>query len=194
MKRLLLVLALAAVLSPAALAKGPSQAAISGPGLARTLSFKGNGEHEGTALYDLAQDAGFFPAVFGQSPDPMLHGRLSGTLGPKYTIHYVVPAGEGTKYRVVQDLYPYAHGGPVTHMKAGQLIFGERSQGGWYRGDPGLKALLVRHGLPRTASRLTATPAGGNDTAVMLGIGAPLAVLLAGAAVFVARRRIFGSR
>ncbi|HUK94811.1 MAG TPA: hypothetical protein VLU96_07115 [Gaiellaceae bacterium] len=189
MKRLLLVLAFAAAFAPAALAKGPSQAAISGPGLAGTLSFEGNGEHEGTALYDLTQDAGFFPAVFGQSPDPMLHGRPSGTLGPRYTIHYVVPDGEGTKWRVVQDLYPYAQGGPVTHMTAGQGIFGEQTRGGWYRSDPGLEALLVRHGLPRVAPSSGAGSSAAS-TATALAIGAPVAILIAGAAAFVMRRRL----
>ncbi len=195
MKRLALVFVLvaAAVLAPAALAKGPSEATITGPGLAKALSISGNGESQGTALGYLTEYAGFFPAVFGQIPDPMLHGRPSGTLGPKYTIHYVVPDGESTKHRIVQDLYPYARGGPVTHMKAGQLIFGDRSRGGWYRGDPALEALLVRNGLPRTAPRLRARPAprphGGNDTAMKLGIGAPIALLLAGGAAFVARRR-----
>jgi hypothetical protein len=198
MKRLVFVLVAAAMLAPAALAKGPSRATITGPGLGKALSITGNGESSGTALGYLTEYTGFFPAVFGQSPDPMLHGRPSGTLGPKYAIHYVVPDGESTKYRVVQDLYPYARGGPVTHMKADQAIFGDRSRGGWYRGDPALKALLVRNGLPRTAPRLRATPAsrsaGGNDTAVMLGIGAPLAVLLAGGAAFVVGRRMLRSR
>lgn len=186
MKRLLIVLIAALVVAPAALAKGPSRATITGPGLDKPLSISGNGESSGTALGYLTEYAGFFPAVFGQIPDPMLGARPAGTLGPKYTIHYVVPDGESTDSRLVQDLYPYARGGPVTHMKAGQLIFGERSRGGWYRGDPALKPLLVRHGLPRTAPR---APEGGSGTAMMLGIGAPLLVLLVGASAVVVRRR-----
>jgi hypothetical protein len=194
MKRLVFVLVAAAVLAPAALAKGPSRATITGPGLGKALSITGNGESSGTALGYLTQYTGFFPAVFGQIPDPMLRARPAGNLGPKYTIHYVVPDGEGTRWRLVQELYPYARGGPVTHMKADQRIFGDRSRGGWYRGDPALEALLVRNGLPRTAPGLSARSTGGNDTAVMLGIGAPLAVLLAGGAAFVVGRRILRSR
>src|SRR4249920_4203774 len=149
MKRLALVLVAAAVLAPTALAKGPSQASITGPGLGKPLSFTGNGESEGTALGYLTEYTGFFPAVFGQSPDPML-GRPAGKLGPRYTIHFVVPGGYGKRYRLTQDVYPYAQGGAVTHMTAGQRIFDvDRSRGGWYRGGHALKALLVRAGLPR---------------------------------------------
>jgi len=186
-KRLVLVLVAAAVLAPAALAKGPSQATITGPGLSR-LTITGNGESSGTTLGYLTEYTGFFPGLFGQSPDPMLHGRPDGNLGPMYTIHFVVPDGEGTKWRIVQDLYPYAAGGAVSYMRPDQLIFGDRSRGGWYRTDPALKRLLVRHGLPRTAPR-EAESGSSSGTAVMLGIGAPLAVLLAAAGALVARRR-----
>jgi hypothetical protein len=186
MKRLLLVLVVAAVFAPVALAKGPSQAAITGPGLGKPLSFTGNGESEGTALGYLTEYTGFFPAVFGQSPDPMLGGRPSGELGPKYTIHFVVPGGYGKRYRLTQDVYPYATGGAVTHMTAGQRIFDvDRSRGGWYRGGPALKAMLVRAGLPRPAPSSS-----GSNTAVMLGIGAPLAALVVAAAALVATRRV----
>jgi hypothetical protein len=204
MKRFLLVLVAALVLAPAALAKGPSQATITGPGLDRPLSITGNGESEGTALGYLTEYAGFFPATFGQSPDPMLSARPAGKLGPRYRIHYVVPGGEGTSYRLVQDLYPYARGGPVTFMKAGQRIFDlDRSQGGWYRTDPALKRLLVSSGLPRTAPSSSLGSAArsnvdagssGSTVALILGLGALLAILLAGSVALFARRRMVAAR
>ena len=79
------------MLAPAALAKGPSRATITGPGLGESPLHQRERRKQGTALGYLTEYTGFFPAVFGQIPDPMLHGRPSGTLGPKYTIHYVVP-------------------------------------------------------------------------------------------------------
>ena len=86
MKRLLFVLCAAALLAPAALAKGPSEASITGPGLSKPITF--NGMDDASRLTEYT---GVFPAVFGQSPDPMLKGRPAGSLGQKYTIRYVVP-------------------------------------------------------------------------------------------------------
>lgn len=144
----LLVLALPTV----AAAKGPTSASITGPGLERSLSIKGNGEGPGTALGTLASSSGFFPQMFGQSPDPTLASRPSGTLGPRYTATYVVPGPNSVQSRVVQYLYPYAKPVPLTFMKPGQKFWEERkAHGGWYRSSARLKAVLVRAGLPATA-------------------------------------------
>jgi hypothetical protein len=49
-----------------------------------------------------------------------------------------------------QELYPYAAGGPVTFMRPGQAFWGDqRTVGGWYRGTPDLKAMLIKAGLPK---------------------------------------------
>jgi hypothetical protein len=181
MRRLVFVLLAAATLAPAALAKGPSAATITGPGLDHALAVKGT-EASG-ALGELTQSSGFFPAAFGQEPSPMLDRRPR-SLGSRYTIRYIVPGGE--IYHLTQDLYPYARGGAVTYMKPGQAIFGTRSHGGWYRGGVDLKRTLVAAGLPRT------TPSSGGASALLLGLGIPGAVLLTGAAVLVARRRATG--
>jgi hypothetical protein len=182
MRRFVFVLLAAAILAPAALAKGPSAASITGPGLGHALVVKGT-ESSG-ALGALTNYTGFFPAAFGQSPDPMLHVRPAG-LGPRYTIRYLVPAGGNVVFHLTQDLYPYARGGAVTYLKPGQRIFDMRTRGGWYRGGEALKQTLVQAGLPRTRP----ARADGANLAVLLGVGAPGALLLAGAALFVARRR-----
>jgi hypothetical protein len=183
MKRLLFVLFAAALLAPAALAKGPSEATITGPGLGKPISFKGLGDAS-----KLTEYAGVFPAVFGQSPDPMLRGRPAGRLGPKYTIRYVVPGGNSQTFRLSQDLYPYAQAGALTYMKPGQPIFGAKTTGGWYPAGVALKDLLVRAGLPRSAPR-AASASSGTNLALVAGIGIPGALVLAGAALLVARRR-----
>ena len=55
MKRLLLVLAVAALAFPvAAVAKGPSEAKITGPGLAKAITITGP-EEEGSPLMDFAE-------------------------------------------------------------------------------------------------------------------------------------------
>jgi hypothetical protein len=182
MRRLAFVFILAAVLAPAALAKGPSAASVSGPGLGKALAVKGS--EDSGPLGELTQWSGFFPAAFGQQPDPMLHGRPDGKLGARYTIRYLVPGPDNERFRITQDLYPYAQGGALTYTRPGQRIFDMRTRGGWYRGGQELKRVLVHAGLPRTARSSS-----GSNLAVLLGIGAPGAVIVAGAAIFLARRR-----
>ena len=92
-------------------------------------------------------EAGFFPAAFGQSPDPMLPKRPAGNLGPRMIIRYVVPGGDNQTFHVTQDVYPYAKGGTVTYMKPNQPIFGMGTVGGWFRAWD-MKRTLVAQGLP----------------------------------------------
>jgi hypothetical protein len=186
MNRSMLVLAALAVgllLPTAAAAKGPSEASISGGGLAKTIKISGNGETEATPLGRLTMEAGFFPAAFGQSPDPMLPTRPKGNLGPRLIIRYVVP-GEGNQtFHVTQAVYPYAKGGALTYMKPNQPIFGMGTIGGWYRAY-GLKRTLVAQGV---AARAPGSSSGSNF-ALLAGLGIPGALALGGAAVFFRRK------
>ena len=147
MTRLMLIFAIAALALPsAALAKGPSAATMEGPGGGGGISFSGD---EGSGpLGQLTEQAGFFPAVFGQEPNPMLAGRPKGDLGPKYTITYTVPGGEGDEFTVRQDVYPYADPSPVTYLAPGQKVFDMTTRGGWFQAGPDLKTTLVSAGLP----------------------------------------------
>ncbi len=147
------VIALLAVLVPtAALAKGASEASITGPGLSDPISLAGEGQPDGEQLMQLAETAGFFPAVFVRSPDPMLDERPAGDLGPKYTITYVMPGPGGDVDRLVQDVYPYAQPEPVTYTAPGQPFFGtEKTRGGWFVATLQLKDQLVEAGLTRNA-------------------------------------------
>src|SRR5205823_4318944 len=96
----LAALALALLLPTAAAATGPSEASITGGTLSKALKLVGNGETAGTPLGELTMESGFFPAAYGQSPDPMLPARPSGNLGPKLTIRCVVPGGDGKTFHV----------------------------------------------------------------------------------------------
>ena len=151
MKRVLLVLAIAMLALPAtALAKGPSEAKITGPGLAKAITITG-AETEGSPLMDLAEAAGFFPAAFGQTPNPMTSTAPKGDLGPKYAIDYTVPGGNMVTFKIHQDAYPYAKPYSVSYMPSGQPIFDIQTKGGWFT-DTRLKEVLVAHGLAKTAS------------------------------------------
>lgn len=142
------------LLTPAtATAKGPTAASISGPGLSRPLLLRGFGESgDGSPLAVLTMDGGFFPAAFGQSPDPMLPGRPAADLGPRYVVVYTVPGPSDTDH-IRQELFPYAEGGPVLYTAPNQPFFdSERTRGGWFRAPERLKAALVRAGFPDTPS------------------------------------------
>ncbi len=188
MKNVLLTLVVAGLCLPAtALGKGPSAASLDGPG-GGGISFTGDGESGGTQLGDLTQQAGFFPAVFAQEPNPMLASRPKGDLGPRYTITYTVPGPNNEVWKIHQDVYPYATPSPVTYMEPGQEIFQtEGTRGGWFQADLRLKATLVSAGLPARA------PAASSEDASfpidLVGLLAA-ALLLATATTFVVRRRI----
>ena len=153
MRRYFIAATLVALALPAvAVAKGPASALISGPGIERALVVNGDGEVPGTMLGTLASASGFFPQMFGQSPDPTLASRPSGPLGSRYKVVYVVPGPNNTRSRVVQHVYPYAKPFVLTYMKPGQLFWeGERAHGGWYRDSPALKRMLIRAGLSAKA-------------------------------------------
>ena len=188
MFRLSIVLVLAALAVPvAASAKGPTEGSITGPGFSKTVKvvYDGGG---GSAGDNLTQQSGFFPASFGQSPDPMLHGKPAGPLGPRYAISWKLPGGAGgATFRIRQDLYPYARGGAVTFTKPGQPIFDLTTRGGWYR-DPALKRTLVSLGLAAHA------PSEGSGVNYALVLGLAAAGLIGAAALLLVVRRQRGQR
>jgi len=184
---LLLLAAIALAMPTTAVAKGPSSASIDGPGTGGGLKFSGDGESGGTPLGTLTEQAGFFPAMFGQTPDPMQKDRPQGELGPTYTITYSVPNGEGKTDRLVQNVYPYANP-PVTYTKPGQKFFGEmESHGGWFRSEEGLKQTLVSAGLPNSAPSSSSSDDSFFSAGLLGLFGA--ALLLAMTTAIVLRRR-----
>ena len=176
---------LAFVAAPAALAKGPTEAQISGPGLGKAILLSGNAEGGSPSDFGtLVEGLGFFPSVFGQQPDPMLQGRPGGELGPRYTVKYQVPTGDTTTALISQDLYPYADGGPVAYMRPGQIVFGTTVPGGWFRAADSVKPLLVDRGLQPTAP-------GADEGSDLLGpLAIFAAILLAGALFVLALTRV----
>ena len=193
MKRLLFLLAVAALALPAtALAKGPSQARITGPGLTKAIVLAG-AEAEGTPIMDLADAAGFFPAAFGQEPDPMSPAPPKSTLGPKYSLDYVVPGGNTLNYKIHQDLYPYANSGGWSFMPKGQPIFDMTTHGGWFQ-DARLKGILVAHGLPKSVPTPTSSQSSNAGFFSTGKIGALILVLFGiGAAAVLTRRHLRGT-
>jgi hypothetical protein len=162
-RTLMLVVATALVAAPAAPAKGPISANVSGPGDGSGgsgIAIGGDGEGgNSTPLGRLVESAGFFPAAFGQVPDPMLQQRPKGRLGPRYTIRYRVPGPNNEDDTIVQDVYPYATPSAVTYTRPGQPFFGsEHTRGGWFVGGSELRSVLVAAGLPAKPSLTDGTP------------------------------------
>ena len=178
------------VLTATAVAKGPSEAAVEGAGLETPLSFRGMGEPGSSSrLARLAEAAGFFPAVFRQTPDPMLAKRPTGDLGPRSTITYRLP-GPGGSVSIHQDVYPYAAGGPVTYTRPGQSFFGwGKTRGGWFVGSSDLKTVLVEAGLPATAPSPEGDGRSPLDPSPLTVVLAATALALAAASAVVVRRR-----
>jgi hypothetical protein len=165
-------------LATPALAKGTTQASITGPGLARPVivSVAAASEalpEQGDALSSLADQTGLFTVLFGANigdvavpdqPSRLRTPPAAATLGPKYTVSYTVPgitpAPGQARDQIRQYLYPRAAGGPVIYTLPGQQGFGQPVQAtGWLRGTPQLTATLTRLGIPAGASRPSAPSA-----------------------------------
>jgi hypothetical protein len=188
-----IVALLATVVPTAALAKGASEAEIDGPGLSSPIKLSGSGEPgSATQLGQIAGATGFLPAVFGGGRDPqeLLTERPKGTLGPRYTITYVMPGPNNQEDTLVQDVYPYAQPEAVTYTKPGQRFWNnERTHGGWYLSSwylaASLKDQLVAAGLPPNA------PTGDDGFRLPLAgiLAAAVALALGGLAAYAIRRR-----
>jgi hypothetical protein len=153
-----------------ALAKGTTQASITGPGLARPVTIAAAAGSEalpgqGEALSHLADQTGLYTVLFGPAtgdvslpdqPSRLRTPPAAATLGPKYTVTYTVPGitpapGQASD-RIRQYVYPRAAGGPVVYTRPGQRGFGQPLQvTGWFRGTARLTATLTRLGVPAGA-------------------------------------------
>ena len=175
MKRLVLVAIAALVLPAGALAKGPSAAAISGPGIG-TIDISGDAESGVASTFSRVTDgAGFFPAVYRTQPDPMLRTRPEVKLGPRYRIAWTLPTPTG-KSILYQDVYPYAKPYAVTYMRPGQTFSGGTTHGGWSVGGTELKQALVAAGLSASPSPSSSS---GLSASELAGISAGAAAALA---------------
>jgi hypothetical protein len=138
-----------------AMAKGPDQATITGPGLDKPVVVTGFGEPgSGDKLGELADGSGLFLVMFGSdgSARTIVNEAPTGDLGPKFQLSYRVPDGTEAGSTVRQDLYPQAAGGPVTYTTPGQAVFGTTTTGGWYQSPASFGRVLTQLGLPSQAN------------------------------------------
>ena len=189
MKKLALIAIVALALPATALAKGPSHAAIAGPGIT-TIRISG-AESSATPFWRLVEAAGWFEAAWG--PPRLPQAPPEGELGPRYTITWAVPSSS----RLRQDVYPYAKPYPVTYMQSGQNIWGTPVKGGWFVGGVKLKKALARVGVPADAPQMPSPPSASHEPpaqASASGLRArDIGAIVAGAVVF-ALALLFGVR
>ena len=190
MKRIVLVVIAALALPAVALAKGPSAASISGPGIG-TIDISGDAENGvGSTFSRVTDGAGFFAAVYRPEPDPMLRTRPQVQLGPRYRIAWALPTSAG-KSTLYQDVYPYAKPYAVTYMRPGQTFYGGMTtRGGWFVGGMELKQALVAAGLPVSPSSSSSSGLSASALAgISAGAVAALALAILGAITVRRRRR-----
>jgi len=171
MRRLLVVvLAAAAILvTPAtALAKGPSAASISGPGLSAPLRVDGRGDLGGPGqLGGFMQHAGFSEGVWGPQAGLTAMDEPEGELGPRYIVSWTLSGPTGVDDTVRQDLYPYA--GPVrsaTSRPGSRSSTASAPRAAGSRAAASLSALLFDLGL-----REPVFPATTPGSLVLAGLG-----------------------
>jgi len=119
----------AVMLATPALAKGPTEARITGPGLAHAIIVSGGGEPgQQGLLTSLAERTGFFKMLFGglsgiPAPVRLRTPPPHASLGPRYTVIFTVPGvppqGNERFGRIRQELYLHAVGGPVIYTPSG---------------------------------------------------------------------------
>jgi hypothetical protein len=197
-----MTIAAAMTLATPALAKGPTQARITGPGLDRAIVLSGNGEPGLPGrLATLGEQTSLFTVLFGAGGSVPAPARLrppppQASLGPRYTITYTVPGvnpGPGEQFgRIRQDVYPRAAGGPVIYTSPGQNGFGLGLQAsGWFRGSPRLTRVLAQLGVPPRPGTEPARPARHSPAALaaaahQAGSGIPGWLIAAAAVIAVA--------
>jgi hypothetical protein len=187
-----LVIAVVLALASPASAKGPSEGTIEGEGLEAPIAIS---HGEGTPGGDrLIEDVGFFEVTFGMFPSGRMTEAPTTDLGPELTIRWRVPGPDGLDDEIVQSLYPYAEGGPLTYTVPGQPFFEiEETIGGWFRAPDRLLDTLVAMGVPDepAIAPAVATSSGPGSGSRWTPIGASLAAMVllgAGLAVFSRRR------
>lgn len=169
--------------SPAS-AKGMAGGTIEGDGIATPIDVFST-DVPGAA--NLVNETGVYETVWEASPSHALDAAPTDVLGPVFTIRWSLMGPNGD-VPVVQDVYPYAEGGPVTHTAAGQPLWdGGHTVGGWFRSPERLVARFEALGVPTLASLSVADGGVGTHWAP---IGASLvAVLLLGSGLAMASRR-----
>jgi hypothetical protein len=147
-------------LAAPALAKGENErfsvsVVITGPALNRPIRMSGTihgflySEQQPSPLADLFRRSGVMGFTEPGSGYYTIAPDLA-TLGPKYEVSYTLQLPDTTN-PIVENLYPYAKGGPMVFARGNQRIEGGKVPSAWYVAPSSLLTTLVGLGFPRTA-------------------------------------------
>ncbi|MCH7584570.1 MAG: hypothetical protein IH941_05355 [Acidobacteria bacterium] len=148
------VAGLVLAMSIPAFAKGVYQVTLTGGG--QEVTFNGSGEpNTNTILSNLSGSARFFDGLW---TDDHLIPLPSGNLGPQIAAVWLF-IGPNDDIPVVQHLYPFAEGGPVAHIPAGQVFINDSIREAWFPLGPDIGEDLAAVGfdLDALGSRTAAT-------------------------------------
>jgi hypothetical protein len=137
-----------------AMAKGPSQGVITGPGLEDPIRLREPGATTtGFNFERLVERSGFFVGLWGAHDRGRLAGRPPGNLGPRYTITYAMGSPRRHPDRIIQYVFPFAEPQPITYVPANQTYWGSsETVGAWFAARIGFTRTLLRLGLPASGS------------------------------------------
>ena len=146
---------------------------------------------ENSGLYGADPDAGWYVLA----PDPK-------SLGPEYSVVYVLKSADGAIQRLTQTLYPYAPGRPIFHWRPEGGSHIGTNDGLWFSAPTAILQLLIAQGLPASPPR-AAGPAPASETTsqpvvnvgisrvwIALGMIGALTLLLVGGAAAGRRRSV----
>ena len=127
-------------------AKGPQEATIDGEGLSAPITLTPADE-----IYELAEASAFWTVVGSLSPVDPQTTQPTGDLGPELTITWTLPSGRDE----VQEhlVYPWADGGPVAFVPAGQPTMSYDETPGAWHSVPDMPAALAGLGIDEAAVR-----------------------------------------
>ncbi len=179
--------ALILISAAAALAKGPDQAIVSGPGIEQPIAVRVPGASTiGPDMASLVESSGIMDQLWCASCGHLSAKQLAGNLGPMYLVRYRVPALTGGPTRwVEQRAYPFAQPRPLTFVAPGQPFWHQRTVGGWYEAEPRLQHILVGIGVPNGSTATTPWVDTASETPFWLSAGAIAAAIAVVIAIIV---------
>lgn len=157
-------------------AKGATGGTIEGEGIEDAI----------TVPADLSGQSGLYELIWESDGTTRLGEAPTADLGPRFVLTWML-VGPNGDVPIEQELYPYAEGGPVTHVAAGQPMWeAAETLGGWSTAPQGFVTRLETLGLSRPVA---AGGDGGGTGWAAIGASVAAVVLLGlGLALFSRRR------
>lgn len=150
-------------------------------------TLEGDGMDEAIAVpAELSGSSGLYELIWDTAGATRLADAPSADLGPRFVLTWMLMGPNGD-VPIEQEIYPYAEGGPVTFVAAGQPMWESATTlGGWSTASPGFVTQLESLGVSRAAA---ASTGGGGTTWTPIGASVAAMVLLGAGLVRFGRRR-----